>query len=32
MINGSNYIFKNKIVRVVTSDFLLNLMPELKIY
>ena len=32
MINGSNYIFKNKIVRVVTWDFLLNLMPELKIY
>ena len=32
MIDGSNYIFKNKIVRVVTSDFLLNLMPELKIY
>ena len=30
MINGSNYIFKNKIGRVVTSDFLLNLMPELK--
>ena len=30
MINGSNYIFKNKIVRVVTWDFLLNLMSELK--
>ena len=30
MINGSNYIFKNKIGRVVTWDFLLNLMPELK--
>ena len=30
MINGSNNIFKNKIGRVVTSDFLLNLMPELK--
>ena len=30
MINGSNYIFKNKIGRVATSDFLSNLMPELK--
>lgn len=31
-INGSNYIFKNgKSIEFVTWDFLLNLMPELKI-
>jgi len=30
MINGSSYIFKNEIGRVVTWDFLLDLIPELK--